>query len=314
MSKKGIFYAIMATLFVSLVVFSITSIAEGNRLRNSMSVIEARVYSLNEFAHDTESDLERELYISGFRALSSLVNYIVKNGVFLDNASSSFKEAFLNGTINGTACSLMAGSSFDDWLPKIQAVAGSQAMELDIQLADVDVYHSSPWHVNVRANASISIIDEKGIANFTQSKIVEAVIDIRGFEDPLYVANSYGRVTNKINQTTYEGSYTTGSGPSFDPSNLEEHAANSLYAENTAAPSYLMRLENNLGPSVYGIESFVNAEEFAEKGLDVKDKTLIDYIYFSASNPASYNVNNMPGWFLIDTNHFEKYQVAGETY
>ena len=314
MKKKGIFYALLSILFVSLVIFIALFQSSSNDLTSSMAVYETRIYTLNDFVSDVEKDLGREVYITGFRALSALVDYIVTNGELLDNTEERFKEAFINGTVNNKTAVLMNQSMFDDWLVRIQNISNDVGLDIDIELKNVSIYHSSPWIVNISTNFSVSIIDNKGVANWSRNISVEQMIDINGFEDPLYVLNSYGRVSNIINQTIYEGNYTTGSGPGFDPSNLGIHANNSLYAENTNAPSYLMRFTNNLSASQYGIESIVNLEEFNENGLDIEEKSAIDHIYFSNSTPTSYHVNNMPSWFMIDANRTAKYQVTGETY
>jgi hypothetical protein len=313
-NKKGIFYAILSILFVSLAVFVFLYQYSGHQQRDRMSVIETRIYSLNDFVLDIEDDLGREIYISGFRTLSALVNHVVKEGEFLTDFNSNFNEAFINGTINNQTAELMNQSTFDHWVSKIQTIADNQDINTTIGLNNISVYHSDAWHVDISANFSLEFKDLRNTANWTRNITITQSIDIRGFEDPLYVVNSYGRVTNIVNQTIHEGNYTSGSGPSFDPDNLEEHAENSWYTENSNASSYLMRLTNNLSASPHGIESMVNLQELTQHGLTVEEKSVIDHIYFSNTSTTDYHVNEMPSWFMIDDSHADKYGCTGETY
>jgi len=61
-----------------------------------------------------------------------------------------------------------------------------------------------PWNVLVRANVTMIVKDSAQTATFTTTEFVTAKVSIVGFEDPLYVVNTYGRLTNAINITHYE--------------------------------------------------------------------------------------------------------------
>jgi hypothetical protein len=312
--KKALFYSILSIMFVSLAVFAFMYQSAGNKFRDEMHTVETRIYAMNDFVKDIEGDLDRVVHITGFRALSAIVDEVITSGNYVNNVGPAFEEAFVNGTIGNKSALLMNESTFNDWLSRIQNISNELGISVDVELKDLTIEHASPWLLNVSTNISFFAVDLKETANWTRNISIVKQIDIRGFEDPLYVLNSYGRATNLVNQTIHGGNYTSGSGPTFDPGNLEQHANNSLYAENANAPSYLMRLEGDLGPSPYGIESMVNLEKLGEQGLDVEEKSVIDYIYFSGNNPASLHVNKMPDWFMIDNARTDKYQVTGETY
>ena len=85
------------------------------------------------------------------------------------------------------------------------------------------------------------------------------------------------------------------------------------YISHDDSPSFLMRLEGNLGNSTYGIESLVNLEEFQQQGLAIKDRSIVDYIYFGTKSTINYRVNNTPSWFKIDGGHLDTYQVTNIT-
>jgi len=134
------------------------------------------------------------------------------------------------------------------------------------------------------------------------------LIPVEGFEDPFYTINSNARVSRKIYSTIYEGNYVSGG----DYSNLIEHVNKGYYSANTDAPSFLKKLEGDFSADENGIESFVILPEFSAQGLSVKDKTCIDYIYFSSNTPVSYSYSSVANWFKIDNedDHLNKYQLS----
>ena len=75
LNKKSMFFTITAIALISLIVFSLT-IYTSYKLRDKVMVTETRIYSMNSFIDDVEKDIERGLYISGFRALMSMEQYI----------------------------------------------------------------------------------------------------------------------------------------------------------------------------------------------------------------------------------------------
>ncbi|MBW3012103.1 hypothetical protein KY311_02880, partial [Candidatus Woesearchaeota archaeon] len=199
-------------------------------------------------------------------------------------------------------------------LSRVQYQGNKKGIVMNITVTNVTIYHVTPWVVNVTGSFVINVSDSMSTAKWGREMQSTSQINIKGFEDPLYVIYSYGRVTNFVNITPYSGDYTSGANATFDPSNLLSHTLNSLYTNNSNAPSFLMRLENNLSSSPYGIESLVNVGFFESQGAPVYDKSVVDYIYFSnSSDPASHQINEMPNWFRLDDAHLVLYQVDGET-
>ena len=108
-NKKGMYFTLLTIAFLVIFLFFFTTHTY-RRLTDKMFVIESRVMSMNSFLQDVERDLERGLYISSFRAVLSLQNYMTTKGRFYDNIHQSFKESIINGTINTTPVSLMIDS------------------------------------------------------------------------------------------------------------------------------------------------------------------------------------------------------------
>ena len=66
-----------------------------------------------------------------------------------------------------------------------------------------------------------------------------------------------------------------------------------------------------MSANVNGIESLVNLQKLSSQGLQVQDKSVIDHIYFSSSNPSKQHILGMPSWFKLDDSHLAAYQASG---
>lgn len=308
-NKKGMYFTLMTIAFLSIFIF-IFMIPGYKRLGKKMTSIEMRVDSMNDFIKDLKRDTARGLYISSFRALMALEAHIIQNGEFLEDIENSFKEAVLNGTVNNTNSSLMLLSTFPNWIENIQNKAIKLNINANITLHDVYILQNDPWHITVSANLTFSIRDITNIASWDINEIVNTSISIIGFEDPLYIVYSYGRTTNIINITPFEGNYAYKINETWNVTNLLMHVEKSYYAANQGAPNFLMRFENDLSASPYGIESLVNLKKLNNLGLEINiGSSIVDYYYWDeASGP--YRINFTPNWFRLDSAHLPKYNVT----
>lgn len=308
-NRRGVFYTITAIILVVIIIFAF-KIFEVKRDMNREDVVLARVKTTNQFVRSIERDLQRAINIAALRATLALEEKIAKDGAFLTDAAASYEEAVMNGTINGIQAEMMIDSTFPDWIAKIQSEASKTGVTVEFEVHDIEIYQDDAWSVKGKANMTINITDIRNTSQWLQQKEVIATMNIIGLEDPLYAVKTYGRVPNVINMTPYEGNYTSGG----DVSNLLEHAENGYYAENTNAPSFLMRFEGDLSSSPYGIESMVNIEELEDQGIGGISKTTLDYLYWGTTGTTDYQVTGMPIWYYIDSGHETKYQVTGLTY
>ena len=304
MNKKAIVYtaaAIALTIVIVITYSAYTSI----RLNERMNPVQTRIETVNFFIKDVEKDLSKGIYIAGFRTLLSFNQYITTNGTFLDNSNQRFKEAFLNGTIKNMSFPLMMDSTFTDWANKISAQADKVDVFFNYTINDVKLNQSDPWVVEIGVNITLDIRDKRNTSYWIREKYLITKVSIIDFEDPLYVVNSGGRVTNTIRKTIVSNFTTNG-----DVANLLIHTNNSYYIVHNDSPSFLMRLEGNLGNSSFGIESLVNLDKFIAQGLPIKDRSIVDSQYFGNNVKTIYRINNTPEWFKIDQEHLETYQVA----
>ena len=305
--KRAIFYT-TAAIALTIVIIVTYSAYSTYRLSDKMDVIQTRIETVNFFIKDVEKDINKGAFIAGFRTLLSFNQFIAINGTFLDNVNERFKESFLNGTIKQQPLSLMKDSTFTDWANKISAEADKVDIKFNFKINDVKLNQSTPWSVDIGLNISLDIKDKRNTSYWLRDIYLTNTISIISFEDPLYVVNSKGRVTNTIIITNITNFVVSGK-----VDNLLIHTNNSWYIAHNDTPSFLMRLEGNLGNSTYGIESLVNLDKFQQHGLALKDRSIVDYIYFGTKQTINYRINNTPEWFKIDEGHLETYQVTNIT-
>ena len=306
-SKKAIFYTI-AAITLTAVIFVTYSAYTTYRLTDKMETIETRIETVNFFIKDVEKDLVKGAYITSFRSLLSFNQFIAANGTYIVNVNEKFKELFLNGTLDQQPLSFMKDSTFTDWANKISAEANNIDIKFNFTINDVKLNQSDPWTIDAGVNLTLDIRDKRNTSSWTRNRYLTTKISIIGFEDPLYVINSNGRVTNTIINTNITPFVANG-----DVQNLLKHMNYSYYIANNDSPSFLMRLDGSLGNSSMGIESLVNLEEFQQQGIALKDRSIVDYIYFGTKSTTNYRINATPEWFKIDQGHLETYQVANLT-
>ena len=317
MQKKAMFYT-TAAIALTIVIIATYSSYSAYRLNEKMDAIQNRIETVNFFIKDVEKDIGKGANIAGFRTLLSFNQHVATNGTYLSNVNEKFKESFLNGTINNQPLNLMKDSSFTDWANKISAEANKVDIIFSFQINNIKLTQSDPWYVDVGINLSLDIRDKRNTSYWIRDRYLTTRINIIGFEDPLYIVASNGRVTNAIRQSNITNFVVGG-----NVKDLMTQTNNSWYIAHNDSPSFLMRFEGNLDNSTYGIESLVNLEEFIQQGLTLKDRSVVDYIYFGTKSTTNFRVNVTPEWFKIDGTlpapgpnkgeHLDVYQVRNIT-
>ncbi|MEK6984680.1 MAG: hypothetical protein AABX33_08965 [Nanoarchaeota archaeon] len=307
MSKRGIFYTTAAIALTLVTIFTYGTFYSFN-LNEKMDVIETRIGTVNFFIRDIERDINNGVFIAGFRTFLSFNDYIATSGLFIDDVNSRFKESFLNGTINNAELNLMRDTTFTEWAKRISARANKIDIFFNFTINDIKLNQSDPWNVIIGLDITLEVRDKRNTSYWVRNKYITSKINIIDFEDPLYIVNSEGRVTNPIIKSNITEFVVNG-----DVTNLLAHTSSSYYTAHEDSPSFLMRFEGNLGNSTYGIESLVNLEEFLGQGLALKDRSVVDYIYFGTQSTVNYRINKTPEWFKIDSGHLVPYMVNGTT-
>lgn len=318
MNKKGMFFTLMTIVFLIIFLFMFT-INTYERSQDKMLVTEMRIDTMNYFIDDLLRDTERGLYISSFRAMMSIEEYVIVNNKYLDDFNIYFNELVLNGTINDSNATLMINSRFPDWIENIRSKADDLNIYVNISINNLRIYQIDPWNAMVSVDILLNVTDFTGLASWSTDEVIVTSFSIIDFEDPLYIINGRGLMTNKFSVNDYDGNYTYPIGPLWNVSNLLEHVDNMDYSYHPDAPSFLMRFVNNLSSSsCCGIESLVSLKRLEDAGfqqfeLNI-DSSIIDYHYWTGTDNGDYLVNFTPSWVKFDINHRYKYNITEISY
>lgn len=302
-NKNGMFFTVIVIFIITLFFMSYTIYD----LVEDRSSVNKRIETLNNFVFSVEQDIPRYLYIAGFRSIFLIHEEIVATGNYIGSVEDSFEELFYNGSLNGVEKDLMSGATFDYMVDFFGQFANKVNANISFGVPSVLIDQQDPWNIRIRLGIDMRVYDQGGLVSWNRSMVVDSFVPIDDFEDPMYLIET-GLVTNTIIRSPYEV-FVVGA----DVSNLKSHVENSYYVASNSSPSFLDRLEGVNAPNVNGIESFVYLPSLTAQGVSTSDKSVIDYIYFSSSNPPHFSVTGMPSWFGIDNEdgHVAKYGVGG---
>ncbi len=306
-NKKGIFFTTLVIVILLLFILTLTLYSNIKERKT----IQKRIETLNSLVFSIEENIPRQLRTAGFRIIFLFEKRIAETGSYISDVEGGFQEAFFEGTIYGDTNTeietVMAGATFQDILTSLKEKAANVNVDIDIINPSIHIKQSDPWYIEVTLSSNLIIKDKGGLALWNKTANITAYTPIENLEDPFYLINTNGLVSNKIFKTPYLN-FVQGS----DISNLSLHSTNSYYIASTTAPSFLNRLQGINAQNANGIESLVNLNKLSLQGIQIKDKSIVDYIYFSNSNPSACNVlpAGMPSWFKLDQDHESLYQVT----
>lgn len=309
-SRKGVFFTLIALLIAGLILFGII-MSSAKKYSEKTDAVGIRLETMNDFMQDLEHDMERALYITSFRSLLALEQYIVSRGEYLPNVENSFAEALFNGTVNQTSVELMANATFTLWIERVRQDSEKIDVDFSIELVEVKIFQESPWFLSVNLSTILNVTDSNGIASWSKPYLVSTRINVEGLEDPFYLVESNGLVTNiivKANNTNFVNELTN------DTTVLLNHVNQSLYIQSTRAPDFLMRLTGNYSNSTNGIESIVNVDDFIAQGFAAKDRSSVDFIYFSTVPHVEHSIFGISDedgfeWFRLDNDSLVIYEA-----
>ncbi len=303
LQKKAQMFTIISLLLIGLMFLSFEIFSQINA-KNS---INTRISTMNSFLHSIEENLERQMFIVGFRIIFLAEDKITKDRVYISDIDGFFQEGFFNGSVAGTPNDILTGVTYDDLIDSIKNKGDKINVDITIDNSTISVSQDDPWNVKFTLEADFLMKDKGNLAQWQKRLVVSAFIPITDFEDPVYSKNSNFRVSRKIQKTIYDGSFVSGG----NYANLSSHFNNGFYANNTDAPNFLMRLEGDLSSDVNGVETFVDTLELSSQGLNIDDtKSVVDHIYFDSSDSTIGSVvSGMPSYFKIDSGHKSRYQI-----
>ncbi len=311
-SKKGFAYLLIVSIFVAvlLVVFLTYN---SYSYTKQQDLHEQRITTMNNFVKDFNEDIHRATFISSFRALVGLEDHIAISGEFVNDTQSTFKEIFYNGTLNGVDVLIMQGSSFEDYIVKVNNLGANVGIISSIEVSYINLSQVDPWTISVVVHAIVNVSDYRNTASWSYENDYTTNLPIYNLRDPLY---SYF-TNNKVPNTILPSPYTTLVNGT-NVTNLVDHLDNSYYLATNRSPSFLQRFENDTSPHPFGIESIVDVGVISDQDLTAyPNRIKVDFMYFNnLGAPTICDVENVPAlyYFSIDDNRSDLYQVTGLNY
>lgn len=314
-NRKGFMYLVTVSILALIIIFVFLGV---NRytFQDKQEMQATRIQLMNDFVADFNQDVHRATYITSFRTLLALEDYIASNsGTFFNDTELAFQEAFFNGTINGSSATLLNASSFTDYLNRINFLAESIGLQSNMTVVNITLSHTGPWRVDVAVHMRVNITDTKNIAAWHFQEIYTTSIPIFDLRDPLYSKFTDNAIPNTIRQSPFPFLVNTSSN---DTTHLALHVNGSYYLASSLAPSFLQRFENNLTPSPYGIESIVNIGDIAAQDKDVYENRIkVDFMYFndlSADKICDVDTLSSSLYFVISDDRTLLYEIDGLDY
>ena len=309
LNKKGFAYVLVVSLLL-VVLVAIFMSSNRYKLQDRQEALQIRILSINDFVKNMNNDIHRASYISAFRSLIALENQISVSGIFLNDTKESFRETFFYGTVNNTNVTIMENSSFNDYLNRVKQVSANTGINLDVNVTKINLTQSDPWSVNVHVFTDINVTDVDNVVSFVYSNEYVTNVPIADLRDPLYGVFSENKVPNTIrafNKTQLVFNNET--------TNLTDLVNGSYYVASNLSPNFIMRFENNVSPSEFGIESIVNVNMLSGQDLDVyPNRVKVDYIYFNdlprtdtRCVPTDTDLSDLK--FIITTDRLQLYEV-----
>ena len=272
MNKKGLTYLLTVSL-ITVVLLGIFLSQQDFAFQQAQRVEGSKIYAMNDFIKDINSDMERVMEIGSYRAFIAMEDYISIREDFLDDVEETMLEVFTQGTIDGASALLMNDSSLDYYFESVNNLMNRRGINVDYNVLDLSLQHKTPWDVEMTVMLNILVFDVENTANWNYTQNFSSTISVLNLRDPLYSVKTSGNVPNTIIPQNQ----------SFNSLNiLEDHIQNSHYIPAEEAPSFLQRFENNLSGSEFGIESIINVWELDAQNIFVhQERVKIDYIYFN---------------------------------
>lgn len=303
-SKQGQIFTLIAVALITLLFVSYTIYSSvSNR-----SEIKDRIKTMNSYLFSLERDLERQVYVAGFRTILKAQSEIISTGEFFnpsnlnDNNNDGntdfndyfYKEFFNNDPLCSTGATpcineddLMNGARLIDLFKNNENSVTNNAAKMNIEIVEPDydnpvgweikMFQEDPWHVTVQFTFPLKIKDKTGLARWEKTESINTTISIAHFYDPVYIrhTSSYGSrmVRSPIEDFTL-----------VDVDDIVAHMKSGNYTQDDDAPCFLKKFEgktsctDNDGICDFvddtpdkcenGIERLIDVSELENQGVD----------------------------------------------
>jgi hypothetical protein len=301
-TKKGFYFTIIILFCIILLMM----LSFEYRKDMSSDALKTRILTANNFVKSIERDASRAIYISSYRTMVAVIDYVTVTHNYINitgqaNADALlnhiFAESIFNGTLNQTlnfqaVQGLLANATLKDW--QAHTINLSNAIGLEINFSEINpdelvVYQTDPWFIDVSIPVQYNISDPiSGVSWTRNTNITTSIPIVNTFEDPYYVLQFGSGCGNKIlkneNWPLVRSDCNTDNLTIF----LNTGSSGSRYIHSTRSPSYLNRLKGNFAgfregttSDSNGIESLIDATKVPScigQQFD-NSSTIVDFRY-----------------------------------
>ncbi len=261
-NKKGFFFTFIA-IVILMIFIAVFSFDSDESPYGSLYSGKSQIEVANSFTKDLKDVyLKRVLSTSSELAMDSMNNRIYTTRKPIDNVSLRFGELLFNGTLYGIKEPLMENKTLSNWSDKIVRIADeSFRIKANITFYSLKIYQTDPWLLT-------AVLDEYIYVNYSNiiyvvSGQTAANISLVGEDDPLFLM--HGQYRPIVDYFPKQWNTTT----------LLLHIKNQTFTDNSWAPSYVMRMENDTRSSgCCGIESLMNSSYAV-------NLSYVDYLYWN---------------------------------
>ncbi len=194
--KKGFVYTLFAIAVVSSVMLLLSIQSEYKPGVNIADKIRSDEMSYLE--KGISSDIERAAYISGRRAVVSIVNFEILFGNYNTTANESIKDLILTGKYGINASGLMENATLANWIGTIKSLTSSLGYSSEISLGNLSVSQKDAFSLKVVIPITTLLYDEYLSMQLQRSGNFIAEISAESIEDPFIVIESYGYAQQQI--------------------------------------------------------------------------------------------------------------------
>lgn len=206
--RKGIIYSLLTVLLLApsiilLIMYFNSARIEGQNLSNKI-----RADDLNSFQKSLLEDLSRSLKISTQRALLHANEVIATTGKPFSNSSQSISEMVFNGTLDGVGVPSLNGSGGSTcntvlcWKDNYTKIAKQTGFNFSVEIVSVSITPYDSWNLNSSAEIKIFLKDTETNSSINHTVMQSSKVPITGFEDPLYLLKTNGKVSRLIKKPT----------------------------------------------------------------------------------------------------------------
>lgn len=210
---KGIFYSILTIIIMVPLLTLSSTYSEALRGYGTDIGSNVRMKSGLYFLNSVNEDFDRAVEIIGRRSMTACINKVIIDGNGLSSAENSILELFENSTLDGVP-SDMVDYTIYEWMNKSDVMAGKRGFVLEREIRSIGISMEDPWNVMLTIDLRMKLGDKENLFYYEKNETRKVPVSIDGLEDPIYILNTGGRVTRKVDKSVASPTslITSGSG------------------------------------------------------------------------------------------------------